>query len=1084
MIQQLRNPIPFLIVFLAFSVSISGSVYANSAPIRTGGFPDWSLRVPNYVDFDLSSKFSDPDGDTLTYTATSNNSVYGTLTVTGSTLRVTAQRIGGVGATGTGDWQIFVSASDGSLSAGGESRILRVTVYKRGSVQHNIPNAAPQKVGTIPTQTVETGNQITLDASNYFSEADGDVMMYGASSNATSVATASVSGTTVTITPVTPGSATITVIADDGQATSATQTFTVTVTSAPVAVGTIPDQYMPIDGSAATIDVSGYFSDADGDTLAYTATSSNTTKVTATVFSTTLTITPVAVGTSLITVTARDGSSNATQTFSVVVDVPNTAPITVGSMPDQTMYVGESTLTPISRYFQDTTGQVWTYTAASSDTSIVTASMSGTNLTVQAVSQGTATISVTMTDYGGLSATQTFSVTVPNRAPVVGTIPDVTIPNGSTGEVYTHLHFTDPDGDALTYAIGTSDTSIVSVSLGGTGNSTLNLAANALGTVTITVTATDTSAATVTQTFSATVVQPNQVPTTVGTISDITMKLGSITKQVDVSGYFNDADGDTLTYTASSSNLADVTVSVSNATVTITSVSEGWANVTVTASDGAASATQTFKVTVSANSAPVIVISISTVNVPAAGGTVSHNVSSYFSDPDGDTLTYTATSSDTSQVTVSMSNSTMTITAVANASATITLTVSDGGFTVTQSFTVAATGQTSSTVDMLPILSSEELSQLAALLKYDTVIINELHNGSDDATDWLELRNVSTAAIPLDDWQLTIQAGSGMVTVPFPADTVVPAGEVLLLTNTEMATADTSVLLSVVAETFMLPQSDFALTLRSPTAFGDVAGNYFQTEAERPATAPAFTVDTVWDRTQPIGFGYRAEAWAKSTYQNGLGSPGYLPTPPSADLNNDGVVNIFDLVLVASQFGTTSPTADLNNDGTVNIGDLAIVAGALSPVGIAPTANQSAAAVVNNWLQLARQNESQVVKSAIPEGFSYQRGIQVLEQLARALTPDTTALLANYPNPFNPETWIPYQLSKATDVTLTIYASDAGVVRTLALGTKDAGIYKTRSQAAYWDGTNELGESVSSGIYFYTLTAGDFSATRKMLILK
>ena len=1079
MLHRWIPPSIFLLLFLAVALFASDvSVYANSAPIRIGGFPDWSIRVPNYVDFDLSSKFSDPDGDALTYTATANSSVYGTLTVTDSTLRVTAERIGGVGATGTGDWQIFVSASDGSLSAGGESRILRVTVYKRGSVQHNIPNAAPQRVGTIPAQTVMMNEQITLDASSYFSEDDGDVMMYGASSDATSVATASVSGTTVTITPVAPGSATISVIADDGQATSATQTFTVTVTSAPVAVGTIPDQYMEVGGTAATVDVSGYFSDADGDPLAYAATSSDTSKATVSVSSATVTITPVAVGTATITVTARDGSSTATQTIIAVVDVPNTAPITVGSMPDQTMNVGESTINEVNSYFQDTTGHTWTYTAAASDTSIATASMSGIRLTVQAVSQGTATISVTMTDSGGLSATQTFSLTVPNRAPVVGTIPDVTIENGSTGEVYAHLHFTDPDGDTLTYAIGTSDTSIVSVSLGGTGNSTVSLSANALGTVTITVTATDTSAATVTQTFSVTVIQPNQAPTTVGTISNITMKLGSITKQVEASGYFNDADGDTLTYTATSSNVADVTVSVSNATVTITSVSEGWADITVTASDGTDSATQTFKVTVSANSSPVIVISISTVNVPAAGGTVSHDVSSYFSDPDGDTLTYTATSSDTTEVTVSMSNSTMTITAGANVSETITLTVSDGGFTVTQSFSVAATGQTSSTVDALPVLSGDELSQLDMLLTYNTLIFNEFHNGTDDANDWLELRNVSATDIALDDWELTIWTGGDHVVVPFPADTVIPTGAVLLLSNTEMPTADASVL-SVIAETFALPQTDFALILRDPIAFGDITGNYMQDEGGSPQTAPALTVNTTWQRTQPIIFGYRAEAWTESTSQDGLGTPGYRHPDATADLNSDGVVNILDLVLVASHFGTTHTTADLNADGTVGMDDLVFVANAWGSVAGAPTAG-----TVNAWLQLARQNVSDVVATPTPEGFSYARGLQTLEQLAHALVPETTALLANYPNPFNPETWIPYQLSKAADVMIRIYAADGNVVQTLTLGHQDAGMYKNRTQAAYWDGKNELGETVASGLYFYTLTAGDFSATRRMLILK
>ena len=111
------------------------------------------------------------------------------------------------------------------------------------------------------------------------------------------------------------------------------------------------------------------------------------------------------------------------------------------------------------------------------------------------------------------------------------------------------------------------------------------------------------------------------------------------------------------------------------------------------------------------------------------------------------------------------------------------------------------------------------------------------------------------------------------------------------------------------------------------------------------------------------------------------------------------------------------------------------------------------------------------------------RGVNLTHPLPE-LPPKETALLANYPNPFNPETWIPYQLSKAADVTVTIYASDGSLVRTLALGHQDAGIYKNRSQAAYWDSKNEIGETVASGLYFYTLTAENFTATRKMLIRK
>ena len=103
---------------------------------------------------------------------------------------------------------------------------------------------------------------------------------------------------------------------------------------------------------------------------------------------------------------------------------------------------------------------------------------------------------------------------------------------------------------------------------------------------------------------------------------------------------------------------------------------------------------------------------------------------------------------------------------------------------------------------------------------------------------------------------------------------------------------------------------------------------------------------------------------------------------------------------------------------------------------------------------------------------------------AQVTLPDKNALLANYPNPFNPETWIPYQLAASADVTLTIYAVDGKLVRTLALGQQPGGMYQSKSRAAYWDGRNEHNEPVASGLYFYTLMAGEFSETRKMLIRK
>ena len=103
---------------------------------------------------------------------------------------------------------------------------------------------------------------------------------------------------------------------------------------------------------------------------------------------------------------------------------------------------------------------------------------------------------------------------------------------------------------------------------------------------------------------------------------------------------------------------------------------------------------------------------------------------------------------------------------------------------------------------------------------------------------------------------------------------------------------------------------------------------------------------------------------------------------------------------------------------------------------------------------------------------------------AATLTSAETALFPNYPNPFNPETWIPYQIAKPADIVLTIHDVTGREVRRLALGHRPAGFYRSRGRAAHWDGRNQIGEKVATGLYFYTFTAGEFTATGKMLIQK
>ncbi len=201
----------------------------------------------------------------------------------------------------------------------------------------------------------------------------------------------------------------------------------------------------------------------------------------------------------------------------------------------------------------------------------------------------------------------------------------------------------------------------------------------------------------------------------------------------------------------------------------------------------------------------------------------------------------------------------------------------------------------------------------------------------------------------------------------------------------------------------------------------------------------------------------------------------------TGDVNRDGVISILDLVLIVRQLGQSVPAGsavDLNGDGIVSVLDLILVAQRITGSPAAPAVGTESvdAAMIEAWIAQARLEDD--------GSLAFKQGIEILENLLASLIPKETALLRNYPNPFNPETWIPYQLARPADVTLTIYDINGQLVRRLTVGHQAAGMYRSRSRAVHWDGRNQLGESVASGLYFYTLAAGEFTATRRMLILK
>jgi hypothetical protein len=201
------------------------------------------------------------------------------------------------------------------------------------------------------------------------------------------------------------------------------------------------------------------------------------------------------------------------------------------------------------------------------------------------------------------------------------------------------------------------------------------------------------------------------------------------------------------------------------------------------------------------------------------------------------------------------------------------------------------------------------------------------------------------------------------------------------------------------------------------------------------------------------------------------------------DVNLDRLIDIFDLILIAQSFGkalsdpTTSLGADVNRDGEIDIFDLILVAQHFGESAAPPKQPDAThRQMIQDWLTEAR---------AVNDGSEgFKLGIAALKRLLLIIVPERTTLYQNYPNPFNPETWIPYGLAVKANVSIIIYNAQGYRIRTLDLGTQPAGAYVVKDKAAYWNGRNETGELVSGGVYFYHLQTGDFSATKKMTILK
>ena len=445
---------------------------------------------------------------------------------------------------------------------------------------------------------------------------------------------------------------------------------------APVATGAIPAHQLTA-GEAVTIDVAPYFSDPDGDPLTYGASGSDASVVSVSVSGSTLTIAGVAAGRATVTVAASDpGGLSAQQSASVIVESANQPPDAVGSVPGQTIAVDETATVDVAPYFSDPDGDALSYDAASADEGVATVSVTGSTLTGTAVARGTAIITVTATDPGGLSAEQSFQVTVPNRAPeALGSIPSLELTEGDTTSLDLSARFSDPDGDTLSYAAASSDANVTTAQVSGDA---VVIVATAEGAASITVTATDPGGLTATQTVDVTVATTATIYNAGETIP--TLPTGHwipdfnhgvkyrysnlVTVRFEHLGYIEE-DGTRYTCLRSA-----------GCTIVDGQVIAGPIRATMGEHSGD-------------NHQPV-----ATGTIPDrqlwTGRTTAVSASSYFVEPNGDPMAYTVASSDPDVAAAAVSVHTVTISAVAEGVPIITITASDPeGLTATQEFAVA-----------------------------------------------------------------------------------------------------------------------------------------------------------------------------------------------------------------------------------------------------------------------------------------------------------------------------------------------------------------------------------------------------------
>jgi phosphoribosyl-AMP cyclohydrolase len=527
----------------------------------------------------------------------------------------------------------------------------------------------------------------------------------------------------------------------------------------------ISDSTVEEDSGVETVNLSDYFSDADGDTLSYTVEQSTNEYLVINIDEGVLSIRPIEnmYGETVITVNASDGLSTVNSSFRVRINAVNDAPEVNLEISDSTVEEDSGVETVnLSDYFSDADGDTLSYTVEQSTNEYLVINIDEGVLSIRPIENMYGETEITVNASDGLSTVNSsFRVTINavNDVPEVNLeISDSTVEEDSGVEtVNLSDYFSDVDGDALSYTVeqSTNDYLVINIDEGVLSITPIE---NMYGETEITVNASDGLSA-VNSSFRVTINAVNDEPEVNLEISDSTVEEDSGVETVNLSDYFSDADGDTLSYTVEQSTNDYLVINIDEGVLSITPIENmfGETVITVNASDGLSTVNSSFTVTINAvNDAPEVNLEISDSTVEEDSSVVTVNLTEVFSDADGDTLSYTVEQSINDYLTISIEDGVLSITPIENMSGetVITVNASDGTTTVSSTFTVTISASTDS-----PVLNSE-ISDITVEEDSSVVTVNLTEVFSDADGDTLSY----TVEQSINDY-LTISIEDGVLSI-------------------------------------------------------------------------------------------------------------------------------------------------------------------------------------------------------------------------------------------------------------------------------------------------------------------------------